>query len=502
MHLGIIDIGSNSVRLIIAEIQKNGGYKVINDVKESLRLGMDVEVDGFISENKINATIDTLKNFKNLCIYMETVDIIIVATEAIRKASNKEDVLGRIKKAVNLDIRLLKGEEEAYLDGVAVLSSFYTKRSLVIDIGGSSTELSLLKDNQIYKCTCLPFGSINLTHRYGLNDIIIPTKEDELNAFLLEEFKKIPWLQEENIDSLIAIGGAARNLGRMDRKRKRYPLDVSSGYSFSDMDLTQMFNILKSKNLKQRLKVDGISKDRADIIVASTAILNTLVSVANIKDITVSGRGLREGILCKYINDNIGPHKDILDFSLEAIICDHNLDRNHAYNVYNSTRTLFEELTPMLELDDSYDKILKVACLLHDSGISIRYYDHHKHSFYIILNSPINGLSHKELIMAASIAYCHRSISAQMNTMAFTSIINRMDIEVIDKLSLLLRISEALDQNMMGIVKINRCSIDDKKVTIFLSGLKDPSLEIEKAMLNKDKFAEIFKKDLEIKFES
>lgn len=104
--------------------------------------------------------------------------------------------------------------------------------------------------------------------------------------------------------------------------------------------------------------------------------------------------------------------------------------------------------------------------------------------------------------MAASIAYCHRSISAQMNTMAFTSIINRMDIEVIDKLSLLLRISEALDQNMMGIVKINRCSIDDKKVTIFLSGLKDPSLEIEKAMLNKDKFAEILKKDLEIKFES
>ena len=502
MHLGIIDIGSNSVRLIIAEIQKNGGYKVINDVKESLRLGMDVEIDGFISEDKINATIDTLKNFKNLCSYMKTAEVITVATEALRKASNKEDVISRIAKAVDLDVRVLKGEEEAYLDSVAVLSSFYTKSSLVIDIGGSSTELSLLKDNKVYKYTCLPFGSINLTHRYDLTDIVVPNKEDDLNSFLLDEFKKIPWLQDENIDSLIAIGGAARNLGRMDRKRKRYPLDVSSGYSFSDIDLNQMFNILKSKNLKQRLKVDGISKDRADIIVASTAILANLTSFTNIKEITVSGKGLREGILCQYVNDTTDTHKDILDFSLESIMCDHNLDKNHAYNVYNLTNTLFEELTSILELDDgSYEKILKVACLLHDSGISIRYYDHHKHSFYIILNSPINGLNHKELIMAASIAYCHRSMVPQINTMAFTGIINRLDGEVIGKLSILLRIAEALDQNMMGVVKIKRCSIDIDKVTVFISGLKDPSLEIEKAMLNKDKFKEIFKRDLDIQFE-
>lgn len=501
MHLGIIDIGSNSVRLIIAEIQKNGGYKTINDIKESLRLGMDVEIYGSISENKINATINTLKNFKNLCNYMKAENIIIVATEAIRKASNRDDVLNRITKEVGLEVKVLKGEEEAYLDSVAVLSSFYTRSSLVIDIGGSSTELSLLKDNKIYKYTCLPFGSINLTHRYDLNDIVVPSKEDELNAFLLEEFKKIPWLQEENIDSLIAIGGAARNLGRMDRKRKRYPLDVSSGYSFSDMDLAQMFNILKSKNLKQRGKVDGIANDRADIIVASTAILTNLIFVTNIKEITVSGKGLREGILCKYISDNIGTHTDILDSSLESIMYDHNLDRNHAYNVYNLTCTLFEKLNPILELEESYDKILKVACLLHDSGISIRYYDHHKHSFYIILNSPINGLNHKELVMAASIAYCHRSRDIQINTMSFTGIINRMDLAVINKLSLLLRIADSLDQNMTGIIKIRKCSITNEKVTILISAPENPSLEVERALLNRNKFLEIFKRDLEIKFE-
>ena len=153
MHLGIIDIGSNSVRLIIAEIQKNGGYKVINDVKESLRLGMDVEIDGFISEDKINATIDTLKNFKNLCSYMKTAEVITVATEALRKASNKEDVISRIAKAVDLDVRVLKGEEEAYLDSVAVLSSFYTKSSLVIDIGGYISEIFLPLKKKINKNT-------------------------------------------------------------------------------------------------------------------------------------------------------------------------------------------------------------------------------------------------------------------------------------------------------------------------------------------------------------
>ena len=103
--------------------------------------------------------------------------------------------------------------------------------------------------------------------------------------------------------------------------------------------------------------------------------------------------------------------------------------------------------------------------------------------------------------MAASIAYCHRSMVPQINTMAFTGIINRLDGEVIGKLSILLRIAEALDQNMMGVVKIKRCSIDIDKVTVFISGLKDPSLEIEKAMLNRDKFKEIFKRDLDIQFE-
>lgn len=499
MHLGIIDIGSNSVRLVIAEIQQNGGYKIINDMKKSLRLGQDVELYGFISEEKIKGTIEALKSFKELCDYMKVEDIITVATEAIRKASNKDVILDRISKEIKISIKVLKGEEEAYLDGKAVLSSFYVRKSLVIDIGGASTELTLLEDNKISEFTCVPFGSINLTHRYGLEDIIVPNKEIELSHFLCEEFSKIPWLQNTAIENIIAIGGSARNLGRIDRKKMRYPLDISSGYTFSNIDLTQMYNMLKSKNLKQRHKVDGISHDRADIIVASTAILKTLTEISGVKNITVSGKGLREGILCEYIEANICPIGDILNFSLNSILDDHNMDKNHAYNVYGLTKVLFEALKPLHGLNDDFNRVLKTASILHDAGISIRYYDHHKHSFYIILNSPINGLSHKELIMSAYIAAYHRNNSFEINILPFTGIINRMDLENIEKLSILLRISESLDKNMMGAIKIHQCIVTDSSVTIILDTTKDVYLEIESALKCKERFYEIFKRDLIIK---
>ncbi|WP_027633842.1 Ppx/GppA phosphatase family protein [Clostridium hydrogeniformans] len=492
--LGIIDIGSNSVRLVVSEVHKLGGFKILVDIKETLRLGLDVEINSMISNEKIDQCVNTLISFRLLCESMNVETIISFATEAIRKSSNKEEVLLRIKDEAKLDVTILTGDEEANLDGKAVINSLYVTNSLVIDIGGSSTKIAWIKNNELIKVDSLPFGALNLTHRYKLNDLIDYKEEDALKDFLIDSFKTIPWLFEEKFENIIGIGGSIRNLGKIDRYKKRYPIDTSHNYNFSDIDLISMYKLLKSKTLKGRYKVEGLSHDRADIIVASSAILSILVKLLDINEIIVSGGGIREGIIFNHIEENFGLIENILEYSLNSILYSHNMDVIHAKNVYNLSKKLFTELKPLHNINDSLLKVLKISSYLHDIGISVRYYDHQKHSFYIILNSQINGVNHKELLMAAYTAAFHKK--DRINFCQYGSIINRLDIQNIEKMGLLLRISEALDKTLIGSISIKNCTITEEDVTIKVESSKDVSLEIKDALSCSYLFKELFGKNL------
>lgn len=497
--LGIIDIGSNSVRLIVSEIHPSGGFKILMDLKETLRIGLDVELNNKISDNKLKECLSTLKNFKLLCDTMGANNIITVATEAIRKASNNSMFINLVKDDVGLNIKVLSGTEEASLDAKSVINSLYIENSLVIDIGGSSTELAWVKDNKIIQCACLPFGSINLTHRYNIENIIDYKEEAKLKEFLIESMKDVPWLVTGNFKSIIGIGGSVRNLSRIDKIKKRYPIDSFHNYIFSDLDLSYMYNLLKSKSLKDRSRIEGLSKDRADIIVASTSILNTLAQNLNIKEIVVSGKGLREGLLYDYIEKNICCINDILEYSLESILENHNVDLVHAKNVYTHSKTLFNALKEKYNLNEDLLKILKIASYLHDVGISMRYYDHEKHSFYMILNSQISGVNHKELLMSAYTAAFHKKIKSTF--CQYSSIINRLDIHYVELLGLILRISESFDKTLLGSITITDCSLTDDSFIIKVKSNKDISLEIKDALKCKDLFLELFHRDLVVEWD-
>ncbi len=500
-RLGIIDIGSNSVRLVLCDIKKCGSFKIIDDIKESIRLGEDIELNNILSEEKIATTLNTLNTFKTLCMALNADKIIVVATEALRKASNGEKLIDLAKSNLDMDIKVLEGSEEAKYDALAVMNSIYTKNSLIVDIGGASTELAWIYNGKVKECTSLPFGAVNLTKRYNLYDIIKPSDDNDLRNFLITQYKSIPWLFEANFDEIIGIGGSIRNIGKIDRKRKRYPLDIAHNYELTSYDVSEIYYLVKSKNLKQRMKIEGLSKDRADIFVAAVSSLNTLAELLNITNIRISGKGLREGLIFEYMKSKYDITDNILDSSLEGVLESHDMNKEHARNVYNISMKLFSDLKPLHKLDESFNNILKTAALLHDSGISIRYYDHHKHSFYIIINSQINGLSHKELVMSAYLAASHRNNDFQVNLCHFSGIINRMDVESITKVGVLLRIAESLDRSMIGALKALSCSINKDSVEIKIHANKDMSLEIKDALKTKNAFEEIYGKELIIDIE-
>ena len=167
--------------------------------------------------------------------------------------------------------------------------------------------------------------------------------------------------------------------------------------------------------------------------------------------------------------------------------------------MYNLSQKLFEAFKPLHRLGNEYDHIIKTAAMLHDCGTSIDYYNHHKHTFYIILNSYINGLTHKELLMSASIAASHRNNSYHVALPQFCSIINRLDFKVIEELGIILKIAEGLDRSLSGAVKDLSVSINEDTVEIQLYSCLNLDLEISQALRCSDKFKEVYGKTLTIK---
>ncbi|MBQ6820583.1 MAG: Ppx/GppA family phosphatase [Clostridium sp.] len=498
-RIGIIDIGPSSLRLMLSEVDKNGYFKIIDELKTSIRLCHDLVTDYSICNDNFSVIISTLKAYKSLCTVSGASKIFAVATESLRDANNKDNLLSLIKKELGIDIKILTCEEEIYYNFLGIKRSMYIKNSLLVEVASTDTHLIWVKDNKIINKETLPVGSVNLSYKYDLKDRVLPQSLIDTKEALINLINTIPWLKETKFDSIIGVAAIIRNIGKIDRARKRYPFDIPHNYELSDFDIKEIFNLLKCKDFKQRKKLEGIDPELSDIIVGGTAIFKNIVDAVQCNKIIVSSRGLREGVLYEHLIKNYPVSNDILDFSLYGILDTLNCDKNHAKNVFNITYNLYNSLKPLHHLGDEFFNIIKTSSMLHDCGISINYYGHHKHSFYIILNSHINGLTHKELLMSACIAASHRFNGYHPPISPFASIINQLDFKVIKYIGVLVKIAEGLDRSLVGAVKDLNISFDDENVIIKVYSDIDVSFEVRQALRASESFKEIYNKNLIIK---
>lgn len=495
MRLGIIDIGSNTMRLVVWEIYGRGFYRIIDEVKESVRLGSQSH-DPAITSDKIKQAAVVLKEFRTFAENLLVDKTIVMATEAVRRATNRAEFLQYIGAETGYIPTVLSAEEESYLDYLGVTSSMEVENSLMVDIGGTSTEIVWIKNNKIIESTSIPIGTLTLTEEFDLEDIVTSQNHSAMTTKLHQEFGRIPWLVGSGFKTMILVGGSARTVGRIDRYRKRYPLSITHNYTLQDLDVSELFNQMMTKSAYSRSKIQGLEKSRADIIMGALGILKTLCSLTGLSELRISGKGLREGMLYKYIKSNYDPYPDMLDASLNAILERHRLDSNHANHLFKLSAKLFNALMDPRDLPQSSLEILKCAALLHDSGMSIRYYDHEVHSFYIILNSEINGLNHKEILLAALSARFHRKNNVDLSIAAYSQLLNQMDLKIAERLGMLVGIAEALEQNLNGIVEDLECIVTANAVTIIPIAHQNIDIEITSVLKMKDRFQQFFKKEL------
>jgi exopolyphosphatase/guanosine-5'-triphosphate,3'-diphosphate pyrophosphatase len=282
---------------------------------------------------------------------------------------------------------------------------------------------------------------------------------------------------------------------------KKYPLRTIHNYVALESDFTHTYNLLKGLDLDRTKRLKGISSGRADILPSAFAAINAFKKYVNIGDMVISASGLRTGQIFNYALPSTidKPISDVLTFSLLTLVEKYGCDLKHTENVVNLSIQLFKQLRVLHKFPRQYLRILKVASYLHESGKSIQYYNYQKHSGYIILNSTLNGISHKDMVLASFVA-SNTAIEDinQADWARYSCFVNDEDAEAVKKMGVILRLAEALDRSGSGSVTNINCDILGDSVIMKTETVGDATLEKSSAIDISADFRRVFKKNLEI----
>ena len=244
-RIGIIDLGSNTARLVIVEMLGDGHFMVIDQLKESVRLGKDMERDGFLKPQRIAETIKTLKMFRKLCDAYEIERIISVATAAVRRAKNQRSFLDEIVANTGIKLKVLSAEEEATYVYRGVINTMDISKGLILEIGGGSTKVIYYNRRNLLHYETLPFGAVTLTDLFACDGLSPKDQAEKIEAYVKEQISQIEWLKELDPETqLIGCGGSFRNLCKIVKLMKKSPLPLIHNYNVKTEEFEQVYDML------------------------------------------------------------------------------------------------------------------------------------------------------------------------------------------------------------------------------------------------------------------
>ena len=501
--IAIIDLGSNSARMVLVNILDGGHFVVFDELKETVRLGQDMDWDGFIKPQRIAQTIKTLSMFRRLCDANHVEKIFAYATAAIRRAKNAKGFLDEIAMTCGIKVKVLSEEEQCQLIYQGVINSMDIPKGLIMEMGGSSTNLIYYNRKNIVHFVSLPFGAVTLTDIFKGQADTPEERANKMEEYVSQEIGKISWISQVEADiQFIGVGGAFRNLGRISRMVKKYQFSQTHNYEVPIKEFEAIYEQIKKLDLNSTMKIKGLSSGRADIFPSALAIMRGVLGKLQQQKIVISGCGLREGVMFRYSCPQIveKPLQDVLGHSIETQVKYFDINVEHAEHVYDLSMILYKQLKVLHKMPKMYLKVLRVAAYLHDAGMRIKYYNHHAHSCYMILNSNLYGISHRELICAAFVAAGHRKGSDidEMELSKYKDIITAEDVQCIRKLAVILRIAESFDRSMSGLITGLKCDVLGDSVIIKTESEQDCTLEVKDALTAASEFKAAYGKHLEI----
>ncbi|OPA80893.1 hypothetical protein BVG16_00655 [Paenibacillus selenitireducens] len=478
-RIGIIDIGSNSIRLVVYGRSENGAFQVIDESKYTARLSELVDSDHRIDILQLQPMVDKLNHFKRICDIHYVDTIRIAATAAIRNASNRDEIISYLNSMTGLQIDVLSGEQEAYYGFIGMANSLNVTDGFLIDIGGGSSEISLFRHRKIVKSISFPFGCVNTSKTYGQSDPLSDSDMRRIQDMVRQAMLEEPWLAEAPGLPMIGLGGAVRTIAKIEQLRTKYPLNRIHHYQMEDESVSQMLQKLRALPLSKRKNVPGLSKDRADIICPGIVILQTLFQHCGCSHYIMSASGIRDGLFYEMIQPDAPLVPDVLEYSLHNLIALHlsSLPQEHTRQVDRLGGLLFAGLREYKGLPEEDARYLHIASLLYRIGTNIDYYGYNQHTFYMIMHARLYGITHRELVLSAIIAsYTTKSRARQM-AVEYKEILDEHDYSRIYKLGSLLQLAIALDKSETQ--SIEEIDVQVKKNSLRIQALQHRGITFE-----------------------
>ena len=501
-RLAAIDVGSNSIRLLVAEWDPETGLEVIDELKDQPRLATGLHATGALDPEAMEAAYNSLKRMLGVAQRRGATRIVAVATSAIRDASNGAAFAERVRRELGLKLEIISEEREARLSWVSVAHHFRLDhaRALIADIGGGSLELVAAVDGLVEDTNSLPLGAVRLTEAHPPSDddpwVAVAAMRKRARRYLK---KAMPW-RDWRQATLIGSGGSFTNMARIAAARRGLATDPIHGTTVTTGEVEALLEWLSTMTAAERARVPGLNPQRADIILAGMAVTAELMSLIDAREVTVSAFGLREGLLLDMVGAEAAPSKANDPLRLLREFVDRcRSDRRHVEQVRLLALKLYDELAAELGCNAEERWLLEAAALLHDTGQLVSYARHHKHSYQLIMHADRLGIGLRERTLVALISRYHRKKGPSRKHEEFAGL-DEADQQVVRRLSGLLRVADGLDRgHTASVERLTVTLMDDDRCVIRayprLQGA-DLSLEVWGADRKKDVLEKGLRRDV------
>ena len=505
-RLAVIDIGTNSIHMVLAEIGKGFSYKIVDRIKEMARLGDGTFTSHRLSQEAMDRGLTVLKRFSTLANNKGFDLILPIATSAVREAKNGGDFLKLVRKELGLRVRVITGEEEARLIYLGVRNSMDLSQfpAMIVDIGGGSVELMACTQKRLQFVRSLKLGAIRLKDQFLKSDPPDKKMVQRMENLVGQTLKKsLSKKRDTQFNQLVATSGMAGNLTEIIYlARTGRPLSQIDMATVELDEVRAVEGLLRTKDPQARLKIPGLDPRRVDTLYPGVLVLRILMERIGVKQARISDKAIREGVIYDFIQqhqEGLRAEQEIPHVRRRQILLlarRYQYPKVHAHHVAKLALSLFDQTRSLHNLGDREREWLEYAALLHDIGHHISENKHHKHTYYLMTHADLPGFSSEEVGMMANVARYHRRGQPKIKDKGF-QILDRDQRKVVSCLSAILRIADGLDRSHFSVVK--KINIEPgKPLRLHVSFRYDPELELWTTERRKKLFEKIFHCSVEL----
>jgi exopolyphosphatase / guanosine-5'-triphosphate,3'-diphosphate pyrophosphatase len=505
-RLAAIDVGTNTIRLTVAEVQDDDTYRILDEEREMVRLGEQLDRTGRLSQAAMDRALAAIGKMKGIADGFKVNQTRAIATSAVREAANGRSFIREVSRQHKVRIDVISGDEEAQLAFRTATRhfDFQGRPTAVVDIGGGSVEVILSAGTAIDHVYFLPLGAVRVTERLVRSDPLKPKHWKQMKEEIDRGIREVIRQPNHRAELMIGSGGTFTALAHMSKWQREGRHGSVQGYVLSPAEIIHLVRRLRETPLEGRREIPGLSPDRADIIVAGASVISRLIRGLNTQQVMVNERGIRDGLLLHMISELPGRSRAsqlpvpgnrmewVRSFARKA----HSNER-HCEHVAGLAVQIFDGVKNRFGLPAESRDVLQAAALLHDIGYLISHSKHHKHAYHLIMHGELPGFTPHEVELIANVVRYHRRAFPRKRHENL-SYLTGAERKLIAKLSGILRIADGLDRTHSQSVTGVKVRALRGRLRMSLEARVFPQIESADAERKADLFRVAFNTDVEL----